>query len=111
MPFSSILVHSLPPTDDTLVQLAERTKLGLSAGAAEKTGRKHLTEGHPNVSAMSSMPRAKIHSLFSNFCTDFCLTLSVSLYEHVLQVTVRVTLSCVSVHVGVSLAGIMHFIS
>lgn len=62
MPFSAILAHTFPPTHDTLVQLAERTKLGLSAGAAEKTGRKYLTEGQPNVSTMSSVPQAKIHS-------------------------------------------------
>lgn len=50
------IFSSLPPTHDKLMQLTERTNLGLSAGAAEKAGRKHLTEGH---TAMSSRPRAK----------------------------------------------------
>lgn len=43
-------------------RLTERTKLGLSAGAAEETGRKHLTEGQPNVTTMPNMPQAKYHS-------------------------------------------------
>lgn len=78
VPFSAILVlsSSLPPTHDTLVQLTERTKLGLSAGATGKTGRKHLTEGQLDITTMSSMPQAKFHSdlkllqwlLFNSFC-------------------------------------------
>ena len=52
----------MPPTHDTLVQLTERTKLGLSGGVAENTGRKHLTEGQPDVTTMSSVPQAKFHS-------------------------------------------------
>lgn len=64
VPFSAILVltSSLPPTHDTLLQLTERTNLGLSAGVAEKTGRKHLTEGQLHITTMSSMPQAKFHS-------------------------------------------------
>lgn len=36
--------------------------------------------------------RKQRFTLISKFCGDFCPTRSVSLYEHVLQVTVRVTL-------------------
>lgn len=59
-----------------MVQLTERTKLGLSAGAAVKIGRKHLTEGQTNITTMSRMLPAKFHSNIKTFALNFVNYLS-----------------------------------